>query len=302
MTSKALREQMARTLTSRDSPNSSDAVMSQTVFGQLNEEAALPVDIPISKIRISRFQRRANINREYIENLAERISIDGLNNAIIVRPIPGTDEYEHVAGFNRIEAFKLLGRDRIPARIRHYSDSEAARSLTVDNTNHSLLSDWELYLHIEMLREARAFKNHTELASILNKTRAAVYQIEAFGVLPAKAKELIQGGNVEIGAKMAYDIRGYCEAHPDLVVTAIELVAAGKLKQSAAAGWIERSIHKPAPPPARRELRAGADENMVRCVVTDAEAKISGNLDYDKLWALIQAHLPELQKGDSVNN
>lgn len=94
--------------------------------------------IPISKLRTF---FTANIGfkpypKEDLEAFAESIALNGLLERIQVRPIPGTDEFEILSGHNRTAAFKLLGREMIPAEIEYVDDDRAIVIATIPNLDH----------------------------------------------------------------------------------------------------------------------------------------------------------------------
>lgn len=68
-----------------------------------------------------------------LERFAQAIARDGLIEAIQVRPIPGTDEYEILAGHNRAQAHRLLGRTAIRAEVSRVDDARAVVIATVTN-------------------------------------------------------------------------------------------------------------------------------------------------------------------------
>jgi ParB family transcriptional regulator, chromosome partitioning protein len=295
--SKPTAKQLEVLMGQRRSPDAIEEDMKSTILGQLAQESQAPIDIPVEQIRPSPFQRRGEFNQEDIENLASSIAEGGLVTPIIVRKLPG-DQYELITGHKRTAAFKHLNRARIPAIVRVLSDTAAARALTSDNTLHKGLTDWELYKHAAMLREGRHVKNAADLAAVLGVARTTVYNLEAFGELPAAAHAMLDENPGLIGGNVAYGLREVSKSSPDAVVSALKLVKDGKLKQMATLQWIERKLggseHKPAP--ARHELSLGDESLPVRLVAVGNEIKLSGELDIEKLAALIQANLTTLKK------
>ncbi len=68
-----------------------------------------------------------------LEAFAQQLAEEGLFERIIVRPIPGTDRYEILAGHNRVAAGKLNGRATIPAQIVEADDARATVIATATN-------------------------------------------------------------------------------------------------------------------------------------------------------------------------
>ncbi len=68
-----------------------------------------------------------------LEAFAQQLAEEGLFERIIVRPIPGTDRYEILAGHNRVAAGKLNGWATIPAQIVDADDTRATVIATATN-------------------------------------------------------------------------------------------------------------------------------------------------------------------------
>jgi hypothetical protein len=204
-------------------------------------------------------------------------------------PLP---RYELVAGHNRIMAFHLLGRMEIPGFVRPMSDIAAARALTTENTHHKHLGDWELYKHMQMLREIGAVKNNTDLARLLNIARTAVPALDAFAVFPQAAQELLDDHPGLVGYNLAQKLKPYCPPHEMVVFDALVLLAKGKLSQAGVPAWVEDRVN-----PRKKKYRKDVElAGGVRLVFTDDGARVSGAIDYERLHKLVEEHLPDLLK------
>ena len=109
----------------------SELEMGDTVYQSLFASPASSVgnscDIPISKLRAF---FTADIGfKPYpsakLKALAEHMATDGQLERIIVRPIPGRDEYEILAGHNRTAAGKLNGWATMAAEVIEADDNRA---------------------------------------------------------------------------------------------------------------------------------------------------------------------------------
>ena len=63
---------------------------------------------------------------EKLRAFAQQLLEQGLLERIIVRSIPGSDEYEILAGHNRTAAWRMAGHDTIPAEVVVAGDARAA--------------------------------------------------------------------------------------------------------------------------------------------------------------------------------
>lgn len=86
---------------------------------------ALPdheIEIEIAAIDV--VDRLRLVDRAHVEMIAASISESYLHQPIAVAAIAGSNRVRLVDGEHRLEAFKLLGRTAIPARIRELTDEE----------------------------------------------------------------------------------------------------------------------------------------------------------------------------------
>lgn len=95
----------------------------------LTSAAAVPeheIEIEIAAINI--VDRLRRIDPDTVEMIAASVSECGyLHQPIAVAAIPGSNRVALVDGEHRIEAFKRLGRETIPARIRELTEAERQR-------------------------------------------------------------------------------------------------------------------------------------------------------------------------------
>ncbi|MHA2283953.1 MAG: DNA methyltransferase [Promethearchaeota archaeon] len=84
-------------------------------------------EIPIKKINDRKtFCNRKWFNEKQIEKLIDSIKRIGLQNPVIIRNHPTNDEYQLIAGENRLRALESLGKEKVLTRIVELSDEEAS--------------------------------------------------------------------------------------------------------------------------------------------------------------------------------
>ena len=305
---KALEDSMRR----RRPPQDIEAEVASTIFGDAANEAQLGLPIKVAEIADSPFQSRVKLDLDHVEMLVALIQKGGLLSPILVRPIEppkqieGSDEpakkYELVAGHHRVEAFRRLKQEMIPAVVKRMSTAQAARALTMDNTARKGLSDWEQYKHLVMLHETDAVQNKTELAEVLSVSRTQIYNLEAFASLPQSVHKMLDESPTLIGANLVYALKPMLddpekgEQSKLLVEEAFRLIEAKKLKQSGVKGWMERKLTGPAATSSKKEYAFKEDGLNIKLVVGTTSAKISGEFDSEKLHKLIQDNLALLKK------
>lgn len=304
---KALEDSMRR----RRPPQDIEAEVASTIFGDAANEAQLGLPIKVAAIADSPFQSRVKLDLDHVEMLVALIQKGGLLSPILVRPlepnkrIEGLQEpekkFELIAGHHRLEAFRRLKQEMIPAVVKRMSNAQAARALTMDNTARKSLSDWEQYKHMIMLDETEAVQNKTELAEVLSVSRTQIYNLEAFASLPEAVHMMLDESPTLIGANLVYALKPLLDdpAKGDqaklLVEEAFRLIEAKKLKQSGVKGWIERKLSGPVAN-TKKEYAFKQDGLNIRLVLGASSAKISGEFDLEKLHKLIQDNLTILIK------
>jgi hypothetical protein len=203
--------------------------------------------------------------------------------------------YELVIGHHRVEVFRRMRRDTIPAIVRYMEDREAALALTADNTTHKQLTHWELYKHIVMLEGLGVASNNSALARLLNFPRAKVIFLKAFGELPKSSHALLDSHPDLIGYKLAEALKRYASSHPDVVHEALEAASKNKIKDSGILGYVERTVN-PKEKVYHEEQTIKRSGRSVKITMTNAFTKVSKEIDPKKLLALIDANFEQLLK------
>lgn len=203
--------------------------------------------------------------------------------------------YELVIGHHRVEVFRRMRRETIPAIVRYMEDREAALALTADNTTHKQLTHWELYKHIAMLERLGIASNNSALARLLNFPRAKVIFLKAFGELPKPCQALLDAYPDLIGYKLAEALKRYAQSHPEVVHEALEAASKNKIKDSGILSYVERTVN-PKEKVYHEEQTIKRSGRSVKVTMTNAFTKVSKEIDPKKLLALIDSHFEELLK------
>lgn len=264
------------------------------------------VELELEKIAVSRFQVRSMADEGYIDLLAESIRESGMVSPVVVRTLESKDSggeapsldskpYELVAGHHRVEACRKLGLKTVRALIRFLTDSEAALALTADNAVRKALTDYERYKHIEMLQACGVCKTQASIARALGVSETLVSFLKSFGNLPSEARRILDLKPDALGSTYAAQLKQFAEPEPELVVQAVQLIAAGKLKASAAQLWITNQIAKPVrsySKTIRIQNRFGVDVKLL--VKEGVVTVVAPGIQADKLERLISDNLEGL--------
>ena len=109
------------------------------------------VELPLASIEVGT-DRARDLDPDWSEGLAGSIRAQGLMQPIIVRP--KGDGYALVVGLHRVEAFRLLGRETIPAMLSEAaSDDEAKLAEVMENLARNELIALDRCHHLYQLKQ-----------------------------------------------------------------------------------------------------------------------------------------------------
>jgi len=141
-------------------------------------------------------QPRTAFNEETLQELAESIKRDGVQEPVIVRKIAGG--YQLVSGERRARACVIAGLDTIPALCRAVSDDDMLRLGLIENIHREDLNAIELAKAYAMLLDEFGCTQE-ELAEALGKNRATVTNTLRLLQLPKEVQERIVDGSLTMG-------------------------------------------------------------------------------------------------------
>jgi len=141
-------------------------------------------------------QIRKEFDEESLQELAESIRRDGVQEPVIVRR--ADDHYELVSGERRVRASILADTKTVPAICRDVSDSDMLRLALVENIQREDLNPIEL---AEAYRDLVAeFKwTQEQLAAEVGKKRATVANMMRLLDLPADVQRHVADGSISMG-------------------------------------------------------------------------------------------------------
>ncbi len=231
--------------------------------------------ILVNSIDASPFQVRVRIDPEHVASLASSIEDHDLSSHILVRP-KVNGRYELICGENRLEAFKLLGKEKIRAIVRCLSDMEAAKACAADNLQRSELSDFEIFRTVRVLQENDFVKTDAQVSKIIGRSRSFVTKVKAFHDLPKEALEIVVQAPKLFGANMVADLKasGFNKTHPETVCEAFGRILNGALTQAGVLSFL-RSRIKPAPSAALKDVTLKINSKTVRLTVYQDTIRIS---------------------------
>jgi len=165
---------------------------------QAEEETVALRELPIEVIERGRYQPRTDMDPSALEDLAASIRAQGVVQPIVVRPLPGGDHYELIAGERRWRAAQMAGLDRIPAVVREVADQAAVAIALIENIQREDLNPIEEGRALNRLIEEFAL-THQEAADAVGRSRATVSNLLRLLDLVPEVKTLLENGDLEMG-------------------------------------------------------------------------------------------------------
>ncbi|MGH8260733.1 MAG: ParB/RepB/Spo0J family partition protein [Steroidobacteraceae bacterium] len=178
---------------------STSAQAGQPVALDAEELAKLPLD----QLQRGRYQPRADMRPESLQELAASIRAQGVVQPIVVRPIePGQVDrgprYEIIAGERRWRAAQLAGLAEIPAVIRRIPDAAAIAVALIENIQRENLNPLEEARALDRL--IREFQmTHQQAADAVGRSRAAVSNLLRLLDIAPEVAELVERRELEMG-------------------------------------------------------------------------------------------------------
>ena len=153
-------------------------------------------ELPVSEIDPNPYQTRSHFDEQALNELAASILVNGIVQPILVRPVNG--RYQLIAGERRWRAAKKIGREFIPAVIRHASNEQAMEMTIVENLQREDLNPME---------EARAFDRlsrefnltQEQMSQKTGRERASIANLVRLLRLPESVQQSLEAGELTAG-------------------------------------------------------------------------------------------------------
>lgn len=211
-------------------------------------------EVAVASIRPNPDQPRTRFDAKALDALAGSIETAGLLQPLIVRPLPGGEEFELIAGERRWRAAQKAGLDRVPAVIRSSPDDERLQAALIENMVREDLNPVEEARACASLVDDLGISKE-ELARRVGRSRSAISNLVRLLDLPDRALELLESGELT-------------EGHGRAILQASGQDARRKLAATAAKeGWSVRETER------RATAGAGARKRPARPRGVSAEER-----------------------------
>ena len=146
------------------------------------------VNLPLSQIRVSRFQPRVRFDEKALEELAASIQANGLIQPITVREVE--DHYDIIAGERRWRACSKLGMETVLCYLLSPTENQAAEMALIENIQREdLTAVEEAKGYVQLMR--RASLTQEEVAKRVGKSQSAIANKIRLLNLPQEVQEAV---------------------------------------------------------------------------------------------------------------
>lgn len=156
-----------------------------------------PVSLKISEIEPNKSQPRKEFDENALAELAESISMHGVLQPLLVRPI-AEGGYQIVAGERRWRASRMAGLVEVPVVIKELSDSETMEIALIENLQREDLNPVEEAMGFRMLMEDYAMSQE-QVAKTMGRSRPAIANSLRLLNLPEDILVLVASGKLSAG-------------------------------------------------------------------------------------------------------
>lgn len=175
-----------------------DALLGEAATGAAGQDDAALTNLPLDQLESGRYQPRREFDPDALQALASSIRAQGVVQPIVVRPLPGDDQYEIIAGERRWRAAQLAGLSEIPAIVRDIPDEMAVAIALIENIQREDLNPLEEASALKRLTEEFGM-THQAIADAVGRSRVGVSNLLRLLDLSAAVKRHIESGELEMG-------------------------------------------------------------------------------------------------------
>ncbi|PWG63378.1 ParB/RepB/Spo0J family partition protein [Spiribacter halobius] len=206
-------------------------------------------ELPLERLERGRYQPRREFDPAALQELAHSIRSQGVVQPIVVRPLPGGERFEIIAGERRWRAAQLAELETIPSLVRDIPDEAAIAVALIENIQREDLNP---------LEEATALKRltgefgmtHQAVAEAVGRSRVSVSNLLRLLELAPAVKALVADGTLEMGharALLALDEGRQAEAARQVAERGLTVRQTEALVRQLLEGGPQREEKRPDP-------------------------------------------------------
>lgn len=249
------------------------------------------VELDLARVHRNPDQPRRHFDEAELRSLASSIERHGLQNPILVRPLP-QGEYLLIGGERRVRAHEMLGRKTVFAILTSGDPDEIG---LIDNVQRVDLNAVEYAAALARLIDKHGY-THDELAAVVGRDRTDVTKLLAIMSLPAEMREEYAAGFAHVSRSVMIEIAAApAELRAELWARAKEgasVKAVRQAKRDHAKGGADApdapdaAAPEPGPKEAMRSLQASVKRIMRDVAVVREQRRYLDPDNRDRLMRL----------------
>lgn len=206
---------------------------------ELRESSGQGLKVSLDKIFSSPYQSQV-LNADRVAGLVENLKSNPQSSPVVLRANPNGEGYELIAGHHRVAAFKALQRESIWAVVVDLDDDACEKLVFYDNLLAPTLYDYEKYLGLANRVKSKGL-TLKELSEESGLSQSTVSRLMSFEKLPEDTQKLLAANPAVGTALLFYELAGYANSTPDLMLKAVQQVIEGKLPISKVRRFMSRA-------------------------------------------------------------
>jgi ParB family transcriptional regulator, chromosome partitioning protein len=246
--------------------------------------------LPVAFVRPNPRNPRRSYDEQELADLAQSIREKGVVQPLLVRPLPGSDVYEIIAGERRWRAAQRAGLHDVPVVVREASDKEALELALIENVQRADLNAMEEALGYQQLIDEHQY-TQAALAETIGKSRPHVANTLRLLKLPEGVQEYIRDGRLSAGHARAI------LSLPDPVAAAERIVSEGMSVRDTEAlgGGRDKKKSRPATKGGRKDTDTLALEKTL-----SDHLGLTVTIDHTPSGGEVRVHYTTLEQLDDV--
>jgi ParB family chromosome partitioning protein len=208
---------------------------------KLDELEAVKEELRAGRVAISKIVevegRRRSLTPQQFSDLKGNIEQNGLIHKIVVRPLDN-GQYEVVAGHNRLEVYRQLGRGEIEVDIQEIEGRRVIENAFYSNLFQSELTAFEKYQGFKEIREITG-ETQEIMARKAGISRQQVTSLFAFEEFPESAHEILKNNPGILGYTAAGELKKLSETK---LLDVLNKLVLGEITEAKA---VELTVEKP---------------------------------------------------------
>lgn len=232
-------------------------------------DGAILIELDPSEIRSNPKQPRHVFREEALQELAESIRRDGVQEPVLVRK--AGDHYELISGERRVRASIMADKKVIPAVVRDVSDRDMLKLGLIENIQREDLNAMETAQGYQDLMDEFGWTQE-QVSQEVGKKRATVANMLRLLNLPEPVQAMVADGSLSMGHARAIlgieSVAGQINAARKIVLEGLSVRQAEKLATEQ-----KKPGEAPAPKPAKDPNIAQLEDDLRRRLGTKVHLK-----------------------------